>query len=297
MNRVLTGLAVAVLMSLGLVGTVAAVDATLTGTGVCTGEHSFQDRYLFTLSADWPDGYIQVSGDPAFAGWSVLPHVIEATDTYRWRGDFAPLYARLDADHPIVEVGSVPCPEYVEPDESVAPEPEASFAAFAARLAVAPLRNTDKVQLCHRTSSDSNPYVLIEIDQSAVDTHLNNGQGHPAKTNEDGSPRNDFLYVKGEAECEPGDEPGEEPEATPEATPTPTPEATPTPTPEATPSPTPEATATPTPSTTPVPAALETAPPTDVAPDGEPASSPPVWLIVIVGLTFGLLGAFVTSRR
>jgi outer membrane biosynthesis protein TonB len=145
-----------------------------------------------------------------------------------------------------------------------------------------------KVQLCHRTASDTNPYVLIEVDEAAVDTHLHNGQGHPAKENPDGSPRNDYLYVKGEAECEPGD-----PEE-PEVTPTPTPEVTPTPTPEVTPTPTPEVTPTPeitpeiTPVTTPPP---PKGPETDVEVDVAPVSSTNGLLFVlgVLGLGSGLL--------
>jgi len=74
-----------------------------------------------------------------------------------------------------------------------------------------------KVGICHRTASDTNPYVFITVDEAAVDTHLGNGQGHPAKTNEDGSPRNDFL-ADDESDCD----------LTVEATPTPVVEATPT---------------------------------------------------------------------
>lgn len=50
-----------------------------------------------------------------------------------------------------------------------------------------------KVGLCHRTASDTNPYVFITVDVASLDAHLNNLPGHPAKTNADGSPRNDFL--------------------------------------------------------------------------------------------------------
>lgn len=50
-----------------------------------------------------------------------------------------------------------------------------------------------KVGLCHRTASNSNPYVFIKVDEAAVPTHLHNGNGHPPKTNSDGSPRNDYL--------------------------------------------------------------------------------------------------------
>jgi cell division protein FtsN len=182
----------------------------------------------------------------------------------------------------------------------------ASIAA-AGLLSVAligPALANDKVQLCHRTASDSNPYVLIEIDQSALDAHLNNLPGHPAKSwksdgtwlgvaHVEGDLKNDYLFVKEEAECEPGEEPSEEPSATPEVTPTPTPEVTPAPTPEVTP--VPEVTPTPTPIVTPVPVAPETAPPTDVATDAVPASSTNGWLLVI-GLLAGLSGAIVLRR-
>jgi outer membrane biosynthesis protein TonB len=146
-----------------------------------------------------------------------------------------------------------------------------------------------KVQLCHRTASDTNPYALIEVDETAVDTHLNNGQGHPAKENEDGSPRNDFLYVKGEAECEPGDE---EPTPTPEVTPTPTPKVTPTP--EVTPTPvvTPEVTPT-LPMACVSTEAIPCGPETDVSTqvDSVPTSSTNglLFILGVLGLGSGLL--------
>ena len=90
-----------------------------------------------------------------------------------------------------------------------------------------------KVQLCHRTASDTNPYVLIDVDEASLDAHLNNLPGHPPKTNPDGSPRNDYLYTQ-ETPCvtpsespEPSNPPSEEPSFSP--TPSTTPSATPTP--------------------------------------------------------------------
>lgn len=116
------------------------------------------------------------------------------------------------------------------------------FAGVSTTMATKP-HPGHKVAICHRTASSTNPYVLIEVDEAAVNTHLGNGHGHPAKTNADGSPRNDFLYIKGEAECNPGVEATETPEVTPTATPevTQSPEVTPSPeasqTPEVTPVP------------------------------------------------------------
>lgn len=37
-----------------------------------------------------------------------------------------------------------------------------------------------KVSICHRTASDKNPYVLITVNQNAVDAHVGEG-AHPAK--------------------------------------------------------------------------------------------------------------------
>ena len=45
-----------------------------------------------------------------------------------------------------------------------------------------------KVGLCHRTASDSNPYVYIEVDVASLPAHLNNLPGHPQQHG-----RDDFL--------------------------------------------------------------------------------------------------------
>lgn len=42
-----------------------------------------------------------------------------------------------------------------------------------------------KVGLCHRTASDSNPYVFIEVDVASLPAHLNNLPGHPQKHGRD----------------------------------------------------------------------------------------------------------------
>jgi len=180
--------------------------------------------------------------------------------------------------------------------------------------------NTDKVSLCHRTASDSNPYVFITVaNPSIAAAHLSNDPGHPARfwksdgtfqgvAHVKGDPKNDYL-AKDKSDC--GDEetpppcefddslPADsedcvEPTPTPEVTPTPTPEVTPTPTPEVTPTPTPEVT--PTPVVTSPPKNPQTAPPTDVATDTVPVSSTNGWLLII-GLLGGLSGALVYRRQ
>ncbi len=44
-----------------------------------------------------------------------------------------------------------------------------------------PPGNPTKTGLCHRTASDSNPYVFIEVDDESLPAHLNDLPGHPAK--------------------------------------------------------------------------------------------------------------------
>ena len=183
--------------------------------------------------------------------------------------------------------------------------------------------NADKVSLCHRTASDSNPYVFITVaNPSIAAAHLSNDPGHPARfwksdgtfrgvAHVTGDPKNDFL-AESKSDC--GDEETPPPcefddslpadsedcvEPTP--TPTPTPDVTPTPTPEVTPTPTPEVTPTPTPivTTPPVtspPRNPQTAPPTDIAADTVPVSSTNGWLLV-VGLLGGLSVAIVLQRK
>lgn len=115
-----------------------------------------------------------------------------------------------------------------------------------------------KVALCHRTASDTNPYVYIEVDEASLDAHLNNLPGHPAKewktdgtfrgvAHVAGDLKSDYLATS-EADCM-----DTQTEATP--TPDPTVDPTPDPTVEPTPAPTSSidvpATATPTPRATP----------------------------------------------
>lgn len=38
-----------------------------------------------------------------------------------------------------------------------------------------------KTSICHRTASDTNPYVFITVDDASLDAHYNNLPGHPAK--------------------------------------------------------------------------------------------------------------------
>jgi hypothetical protein len=44
-----------------------------------------------------------------------------------------------------------------------------------------PPGNETKTGLCHRTASDSNPYVFIEVDDESLPAHLNDLPGHPPK--------------------------------------------------------------------------------------------------------------------
>ena len=71
-----------------------------------------------------------------------------------------------------------------------------------------------KIWICHGTSSDTNPYVKINIDESAWPAHQAEGNKYP-----------DFITTK-DGDC---------PAPTPSPTPTPTVTPTPTPTPTETP--------------------------------------------------------------
>ena len=60
-----------------------------------------------------------------------------------------------------------------------------AVAACSVGLAVgAQASNGDKVWLCHGTSSENNPYVLINVSQNALGGHLDGtGPGHGHGTN------------------------------------------------------------------------------------------------------------------
>jgi hypothetical protein len=50
-----------------------------------------------------------------------------------------------------------------------------------------------KVAICHRTASETNRYVYIEVDIASLDAHFNNLPGHPPK---DGF--RDFYAIPGD---------------------------------------------------------------------------------------------------
>jgi hypothetical protein len=74
----------------------------------------------------------------------------------------------------------------------------AAMSVSTAAVASATPPPDHKVGICHRTASMTNPYVFIEVDIASLNAHLNNLPGHPAKTNEDGSPRNDYIALSAE---------------------------------------------------------------------------------------------------
>lgn len=157
-----------------------------------------------------------------------------------------------------------------------------------------------KVGICHRTASDTNPYVFEKVDEASLPAHFNNLPGHPAKFwQHDGTFRGDFHHAgdpkddylgDSKVDCEelpppppcPTPTPEPTPTATPEPTPTPTPDPTPQPTPEPTPTlgptptpdPTPTATPTPTPEPTPSPTPVVTPRPTPTQPGATPTPTP-----------------------
>lgn len=61
-----------------------------------------------------------------------------------------------------------------------------------------PPGNETKTGLCHRTASDSNPYVFIEVDDNSLQSHLTDTKGHfPKKWKSDGVFRS-VAHVKGD---------------------------------------------------------------------------------------------------
>lgn len=107
-----------------------------------------------------------------------------------------------------------------------------------------------KTPICHRTASDTNPYVYEEVDDASLDAHLNNLPGHPARlwksdgtflgvAHLTGDPKNDYV-AEDETSCQ--DPVTESP--SPTATPSPSQSGTPTPTPSGS-----SSSSTPTPST------------------------------------------------
>lgn len=147
--------------------------------------------------------------------------------------------------------------------------------------------NGDKVSICHRTASDTNPYVFITVaSQAAAQAHIGNtAKGHFAKAwktagtfrgeaHLPGDAKDDY-YATVEADCEDTvvTEPTEPPttEPTTEPTETPTTEPTEPPTTEPTETPAPSETPTPKPPKPDQPNTVQhpSAPPAAVTPPGE----------------------------
>jgi hypothetical protein len=84
-----------------------------------------------------------------------------------------------------------------------------------------------KVTICHATSSATNPYVRIVVDEHAIKGHFDNN-GTPLSGHEDD------ILLQGEQDC-----PTPTPIPDPDPTPTPDPDPTPTPDPDPNPTPTP----------------------------------------------------------
>lgn len=180
-------------------------------------------------------------------------------------------------------------------------------AIFLAGTAQATATQHAKVGICHRTASDSNPYVYIEVAQAAVKAHIG-PNAHPPK-----SGRYDY-FASDASQCiqevtpstaptaEPSTEPSPEPSASsvpsaePTTEPTPTASTRPSPSqgpkesngPGETPIPTnsPDVTPTPAPSATPT-VALPTAPSTDAETPTSEGHPSPIILILFAALAGG----------
>ncbi len=81
-----------------------------------------------------------------------------------------------------------------------------------------PSGNPTKTTICHRTASDTNPYVFIEVDDESLPAHLNNLPGHPAKhwksdgtwrgdDHKAGDAKNDYVATSAEDCQDEGDHP------------------------------------------------------------------------------------------
>jgi hypothetical protein len=77
-----------------------------------------------------------------------------------------------------------------------------------------------KTSICHRTASDTNPYVFETVDNHALQAHLTNGKGHfPKQWKSDGSwrgvahvagdPKNDYIATSA-ADCQDTTQGGED---------------------------------------------------------------------------------------
>ncbi len=136
----------------------------------------------------------------------------------------------------------------------------------------------EKIRICHSTSSETNPYELLNISCSAL-YGRNDNAGH---FEADGSPLaghlDDYFVHQGDTTCgfvspEPSTSPNPSTSPTPTIEPSPSEEPQPSTTPD--PSSTPDPSASPQPSTTPVPSG-EPSPSSDPSPRAtfEPSASP-----------------------
>ena len=160
-------------------------------------------------------------------------------------------------------------------------------------VAVVNAKPADKVDICHATSNDKNPYVTNKVDPSSFYSSGHDGHvgpifdptADPPQTSwgdiippiPDAEPPYPGLnWPAGQATLENGCAfVAPEPTPTPTPTPTETPTPTPTPTPTETPTPTPTPTETPTPTPTPTETPTPTPTPTETpAPTTTPAETP-----------------------
>lgn len=136
-----------------------------------------------------------------------------------------------------------------------------------------------KVGICHRTHSDTNPYVYLQVDVASLSPgHLDNDDpGHKPTfwmsagefrgvEHLAGDPKDDYMAPFGPDDCR-------DMEVTPSATPTASPTLEPSATPSVEPSGSPEPSATVTPSATPEPSSTPTPSPTS-EPSVEPSTAP-----------------------